>query len=91
MNCKPGDRAVAIRGEHKGLHCDVIADGGIFTYLETGEDLRGWIVAFDGDVNWGEMSDPANASEGWYPDAWLRPVGDDETSALAGKHEQVTA
>lgn len=87
MNCKPGDRAECIAGAFIGEQCDVIADGGGYTHLPSGRWMHGWTVAFDRPMPWGQPSDCApDMSEGWYPDAWLRPIRppsqEDETETV---------
>lgn len=76
MNCKPGDRALCIRGEHKGKVCEVIAPGQTYEEISTGKPLAGWLVSFPSPVQWGNPNGWDNLSEGWYPDEWLRPIRD---------------
>lgn len=76
MNCKPGDRALCISGEQEGKVCEVISQGQTFTEIATGKQLCGWLVSFPSPVQWGSPNGWEDAREGWYPDAWLKPIRD---------------
>lgn len=76
MNCKPGDMALCVKGEHSGKTCEVIVRGETYREIATGAMLEGWLVAFPSDVQWGKPNGLGDHSEGWYPDAWLRPIRD---------------
>ncbi|GAB2471982.1 hypothetical protein GCM10027082_24370 [Comamonas humi] len=83
MNCKEGDIALCIKGEHAGKVCEVVARGNSYWEIPTGRLLDGWHVAFPREVQWGQVHQPDMAAEGWYPDEWLKPLrggdGEDET------------
>lgn len=76
MRCKVGDRAICIRGEHEGKVCEIIAAGPTYTETSTRTPLPGWLVSFPAPVNWGQPNGWDNLTEGWYPDAWLKPIRD---------------
>lgn len=82
MNCKPGDLALCVRGEHQGKTCDVLRGGETYKHQSTGQWMDGWIISFPREVQWGVVYQPDNTREGWYPDEWLKPIrdpGDDAT------------
>ena len=83
LNCKPGDLAMCVRGEHAGKVCEVLSPGPKYWHIEESRTIVGWIVGFPSDVKWGDVTQPDNLAEGWYPDEWLRPIrdndGEDET------------
>jgi hypothetical protein len=82
LNCKPGDLAMCVSGEHAGKVCEVLSAGPTYWHFDSQKDLIGWIVAFPRSVAWGDVSDPENLAEGWYPDEWMRPVRDPGDDAV---------
>lgn len=76
MNCKPGDLALCIRGEHAGKTCEVISRGASYRETATGRMLEGWLVSFPAPVQWGKPNGWDAPNEGWYPDEWMTPIRD---------------
>lgn len=83
MNCREGDVALCILGEHAGKVCEVVARGKAYREISSGRFMEGWHVAFPSTVRWGQVNQSDNTCEGWYPDEWLKPIrnndGEDET------------
>ena len=89
MNCKPGDLALCVAGEHAGAVCEVIGQGQVFVHQSTLTPTPGWIVAFPRPMPWGEMTQPHDACEGWYPDAWLKPINPGEKAATVEREHAI--
>lgn len=75
MNCKPGDQAMCVAGEFAGAVCEVVAMGATYSHIASGAPLPGWLVEFPREMPWSNPSPiDLGRHEGWYPDAWLRPI-----------------
>lgn len=88
MNCKPGDMAVIVRGQHVGRIVEVLK-WGPSRNVETPE---GWWVYSSSVIG---TVDGRFENVVVYADSWLRPIrptdGEDETLQWAGKPNEVTA
>ncbi|APW37637.1 hypothetical protein RD110_10910 [Rhodoferax koreense] len=82
MNCKPGDLALCIKGEQEGKTCEIISLGDAYKEKATGQFLQGWLISFPRSVKWGQPNGWDSATEGWYPDAWLKPLRDPGPGAV---------
>lgn len=77
-----GDMALCIDGEFSGWHCTVIGD---CPHALQHNDLsrmpmRGWIVQFPQPMDWGHVGSKTGSCVGWYPDAWLMRIGQEQRS-----------
>lgn len=97
MNVRPGQLARCISGEFFGEVCEVIEAAPPEFYKPTQQWMDGWHVRFPFPMPWAFVpaGHAAPLTDGWYPDAWLRPLdfgapsGSDERDATLTPRKQV--
>ena len=81
MNCQVGDTAVVVNCcfpqniRFLGEPCEVLAYYGQDTNVYTGKVYEMWWVRFTkSNLPWGSINPELPATDGIWPDAWLKPI-----------------